>query len=334
VTGGSEHAFAFLEATSGELSGFRVRESDVTVPAGRVLHALDTEGRRHLLVPLEGDAEGVEDHASAGVQIVIRELVDAGQRRRFADAVCQFGHLRELFSVIADEMLQAVTAHPGEPALGCRLVLERWRELLERPRSRLLGPDQLAGLYAELRFLRRLVAVAPARALSLWTGPWRSRFDFLAGEAAVEVKASTGTEGRRVEIHGDRQLEEPTGGTLHLLVVWLERVTDGGENVPDLVDALLDRVDRFELLSALQEAGYDHADAETYRQIQFSLREEVLYQVDEAFPRIVPSSFATGVTPHRVTHLRYRIDLDGEPPSPLPAGRIGELAAALAGAAS
>ena len=47
-------------------------------------------------------------------------------------------------------MLEALLLDPDDPSRRCREVLERWRELLERPDPRLLGPQQLAGLFGEL----------------------------------------------------------------------------------------------------------------------------------------------------------------------------------------
>jgi hypothetical protein len=288
-------------------------------------------GRRHVLVPITPDEDGLEDYGSAGVRITTRNLVDAGVTRRFIDVACEFEHLREVFSSLADEVLDALRSKPDTPAQTCSSVLDRWRELLGSPRLRLLGAEQLAGLFAELRFLGRLAADQPVTALSLWTGPRGGRFDFLAGTSGLEIKASMRTEGRSVEIHGDRQLEAPEGGDLHLLFLGLERVTDGGESVPDLVEPLLIQLDREELFTTLLDAGYNHADAEAYRQVRFTVLEELLYYVDDAFPKIIPSSFVNRSTPVGVTHLRYRVDLGGERPIPLPADRLAILASTMSG---
>jgi hypothetical protein len=58
-------------------------------------------------------------------------------------------------------------------------------------------------------------------------------------------------------------------------------------------------------------------DSPAYASIRFAVVEQLLYRVDESFPRIVPSSFSTGSTPPGIVRVDYIIDLTGDSPAPL-----------------
>jgi Putative PD-(D/E)XK family member, (DUF4420) len=332
VTSTSEQAFEELTVAGVTLGEIRVRESEVMVGGEPVLHGLNTKGSRHLLVPVVASEEAAEDRRSAGVQIHLRTLLDDGTEHRFLDVVCLRHELRELYSIVADEMIAAIAERPEAPARMCRDVLERWRELLEAPKLSILGIERQAALLAELEWVVRLAQRNPAVATGAWRGPLMDRHDFMSGTTALEVKSTMAREGRFTEIHGERQLEAPDGGRLYLGFHRYERVGEGGISLPDHVDAALAAgVDRKQLLGLLSQVGYDSRDAETYRQFRFRLEELRVYSVDAAFPKVIPASFEGGTMPERVGSVRYVIDLEGEPPSPLSDSDVTRLITTMAG---
>lgn len=315
----SEYAFSLLQTQSASLDSIRVRDSHVIISAGAVLHGLDKDGLLHLLVPLAlGEDDPALDERSAGVQLRPLTLESQGKRVRYLDVACQLPHLNALFYNVADEMLEEIPLDLRGAVHACHAVLDRWRELLERRRSHLLGFEQLLGLLAELLVLEALATRDPLKALQVWKGPQGERFDFVGGSIAVEVKASSVREGRSAEVHGIRQLEPIPGGELFLIFMRFESRTEGGLTVPAVVDRLITYgVPRLRLLDALQALGFSLSERSAYEGIKFELLEHLTYVVDQNFPRIIPASFTTGSTPSGVSHLRYRIDLAGPLPAPL-----------------
>jgi hypothetical protein len=185
TAGTSEYAFSLLGTEIPSLGSLRVRDSDVVVTTGTVLHALDADGLLHLLVPLSQDDDPTPDQRSAGVQLVPIIIAAEEGTRRYLDVVCRLPHLNALFCEVADEMLEAMHSDPIRAALACVVVLNRWRELLERRTSTLLGPQQLMGLLGELLVLEQLATRNAGAALQRWTGPTGHRFDFVAGADAL-----------------------------------------------------------------------------------------------------------------------------------------------------
>jgi hypothetical protein len=248
----------------------------------------------------------------------VRPLIESGTKVVYLDVVCLLPHLANLFSIVADEMLLGVKDMPDNAPQACLKVLNRWRELLERPAQSLLGPERVAALLAELTWVERVARLSASRALGVWRGPLNDRHDLSGPRCAVEVKSTIAREGRFVEIHGDRQLESDADLPLYLAFHRYERVQENGVGLPDLVTSLLELgVDRLQLLSLLAKVGYDERDVDAYRQMRFREIESRTYAVTDDFPRIVPASFSAGSVPERVFSLRYTIDLEGEPPYPI-----------------
>jgi hypothetical protein len=313
------------------LGEIRVRESDVRTAAGPVMHGLNTKGSRHLLVPLADSETPIEDRRSAGVQIHVRSLLEGSELKRYLDVLCLRPDLNQLYSTVADEMLAGIEARPDDAGTACRDVLDRWRELLESPRQNLLGVQRQAALLAELEWVTMVASISPEAALTSWRGPLMDRQDFMTEGLAVEVKATLVREGRFTEVHGDRQLEVSPGGDLYLAFHRYEPVAKDGTSLPEQIERLIGAgVERKRLRSLLSQVGYDPRDTDTYAAFRFARTEFRVYPVDAAFPKVVPASFAGGVTPERVGAIRYVIDLEGEPPTPIDAASIDRVVAALA----
>lgn len=311
---------------------FSVLESGIEVEGGAVLIGLDAGGFYHVLVPSTG-IHIQPDYRSAGVQLLGRKLDDPGtEAAEFVDVACRKAHLSGIFIHLAEDLLARIEEAPEDPVGVCRRVLARWRELLDREAPHVLSRDALAGLFGELKLLSSIMPYNSA-ALDTWTGPVSSIHDFTREPIAVEVKTSFRREGWLFEIHGHRQLEAPPveGGELYLAAIKVEQ-SSAGISVPALIDEICELgVDRLDLHSKLLAVGYDTRDAEVYRDMPFRATEERVYRVNDAFPRLVSSSFSGGEVPAGILHLRYTIDLTAAPIPTLDTPAWNEVVRRLAG---
>ena len=322
--------WATLETSPVTGQTMRAEPLGVETEAGPLAVAVDPSGCPHLLVPVHDLEAVVEDRRSRGVQIVRLRLLEHGEERLFADVVCRRANLREMFERLVVDMVEAV----GDDATAPVRALRRGPRPLAGIAARedpAFGPEQLAGLYAELWSLAEVVSRDPARRVDLWTGPRGGRHDLRRGSAALEVKATTGREGRFVKINGLLQLEPPPDGILYLFHQRLER-DDVGESVPAVRRRILALgADRFALAELLEAAGWPAAGDDAYEGVRFSVAESAMYLVEDPFPRIVPSSFAP-VSPPGVMRVSYYSDLSGAVPAPLAPEAVEAVWRVLAGA--
>jgi hypothetical protein len=291
-----------------------------------VLCAVGPQGNRHLLVPLPADEAVNADVRAAAVHLVPLVLESDAGPRTYANLVLLREDLADIFTALCADVIAALAAELATPLVVVSQVLDGWHELFRSGSQ--LGIEQLAGLFGELLFLNSLLDLDPGL-IRTWQGPLRAVHDFIAGDRAVEVKASAAIEGRSVRIHGLDQLTAPPGG--ELMVRWMRLDTSNGAGVslPELVESTTERVTRpRELWQLLAGAGYLMADRERYGGIRFTLAEEAGYRVDEDFPRIVPASFVDGV-PTGVSAVRYTVDLDCAPP-PMQIEEIADFMKAMA----
>jgi hypothetical protein len=317
----SESAFTLIEDGPAPLE-FRLRDSDVTVAGGYVRHAIDSQSRRHLLVPLAADQPSIEDHGSSGVSLSGKDLEDNKGRARYIDVACEQAELRDLFSIFCDDLLDRLPGEPAAPAAVCASELDRWRELFNPKHSRLLGEESLVGLLAELHVLEQIANRAHGAVIRLWTGPDKARADFAGNQAALEVKATTNRERATVTIHGLQQLDQASLDDVYLYVEQFERVPSGGDSVPDAVGRLVSMgVARADLLRGLSALGYSEVDRDAYRLFRFELIAARTFRAsDPGFPRLITASLADPSLAQRIHQVRYAIDVSdaGAIPGHLP----------------
>jgi hypothetical protein len=317
-----------LEALAGGDLRLRFLSSDGGSPA----IGLDVAGRRHLLFPIERDMAVVEDQRSGGVRFSRRVLEDESGGRVFVDVVCAKAHLNELFDIVASEMVEEVASYGADrPDVGCRRVLDRWRELLDREADAVSGVEKVIGMFGELFHLRELVRIDP-RAVELWTGPIGSRHDFQGSGASLEVKTTQTRQGRFFEISSHDQLEPLPGLPLYLGCLKVERVASSGDTLMDLIAELTDLgADRGRIKTLMAQAGMKPADLEKEAPA-FRVVEHRLYDVDLTFPGVTSRTFVGGQLPAGVMRLRYLLDLSSEPPNPIPTGLLSEVFRTIVGA--
>lgn len=279
----------------------------VEVAGAEVLCAIGPQGKRHLLVPVPARESVRADARAAAVHLVPLVLESEAGPREYANLVLLREDLVDIFTGLCAELIATLAANLAKPLVVVSQVLDGWHELFRSGSQ--LGIEQLAGLVGELLFLDTLLDLDPG-SIRAWQGPLRAAHDFIAGDRAVEVKASAALEGRSVRIHGLDQLAPPAGGALMVRWMRLDTSDGAGVSLPELVESITKRVDRpRELWQLLARAGYLVADREKYGGIRFTMSEEASYLVDENFPRIVPASFTEGV-PAGISAVRYTLDLD------------------------
>jgi hypothetical protein len=321
-----QEMWGLLETAEPTADQLRVREvTSIELATGQILLGLDIHRCRHLLIPVAHNTRITADRRSSGVQIVAHPLLDRGQLQPFVDLVCLKPHLHELFSILVNEVLDLLKKDSSRPDQTCRQVLDRWRELLEREPSGLLGIEKLVGLFGELWFLREMVQRNP-NAVRYWTGPRGSRHDFSVGTLAIEAKSTLSQRGRFVEIHGHQQLEPPDKGELYLTILKLEQVPALGESLPELIESIMQQGgDRYTLLNLIAQVDVGLLTLDEYKDIRFRLNENRIYEVNGEFPRIISNSFVDGTLPNGVIKLTYQIDLSTEPPVPLDSSAVVQL---------
>jgi hypothetical protein len=302
-------------STSAGSGRLRVADTPVTSAAGPLVAAVDDAGCRHLLVPVS--AERVVRGGLDGPVLVLRKrtLVDGVDRRTFADLACLRRDLDDVFIGLCADVLRSVEEEPHDPLKVLYGRLDRWRALF-RTSSQLLGVEQQAGLFAEVTVLVRLLELDPS-AHRTWTGPERHHHDFVGGGRAVEVKATTVSDGRRIRIHGLDQLEAPAGG-LHLYWIRLETGNESDHSLNSLIGKAMELCeDEGDLRSRLAAAGYHIVDHRHYDQPRFAVAEMRRYSVGANFPRLVAGDLREAGMPINVTDVHYTVDLSSEPPAPV-----------------
>ncbi|MCC3311881.1 PD-(D/E)XK motif protein [Nocardia africana] len=300
----------------------------VVTPAGPLLAAVDIDGHRHLLVPVDPHHSVRRGLNGPVLELRKRVLEDDETRSSFADLCCLRADLNDVFAVLCADILLATEAASAQPVKAMNRVLDHWKALFQNPGAP-LGAKQIAGLFGELVVLRRLLEL-DAGAHRLWRGPSGYRHDFSGELNAIEVKTSMAAESREIRIHGLNQMEPPLGGTLALVWLRLEAAVVGGTGVKELVDEVLRLCDdEGAVITLLAAVGYRVAHDDHYRHIRFGLNEERWYRVDDDFPRLTQTHLSAAGTSEAVFGVDYSVSLTGESPEPLDDGRIKTQLAAL-----
>ena len=310
--------------------GISVIESEFAVAAGAVLLGVDSNGCRHVLVPLKKGEAFAPDRTGRSVHL--RRV--SVEQTEYLSAVCINPQLNRVFARFAWEMISEVV-DADSPARSAVEVLAKWRNLLaDATADGLLGTNRMIGLLAELTILGEILERDRDRDVTVWTGSAAagSEHDFRRGSNAMELKASLKREGRIVTISSIDQLDAPPDGRLHLIHLRFEP-DPNGYSLPmaiEKVRSLSPEMHEFD--QRLFAAGYREKFAGEYRDMKFSETDRRAYSVDTSgFPRIVPSSFVGGQQPPGTLRFTYSIDLTNEPPLPLSSAELDAVMNTMAG---
>lgn len=282
----------------------------------RLLAAIDSRGRRHLLVSLMTEEKDFRDVSSRGLTIATRELtLRAGEAGRYIDIACEDASGHPMLDLIGGELGGRLAGGGSSPAESVARVLAKWRRFWGRLPQQLLSHEAQIGLFAELWFLAYwlIPAVGVSDAVRMWRGPHGTRHDFERPGLSVECKGTASARGRIHQINGLDQLEPPEGGRLLFFSL---RVRDeaGAANTLPLLCGICRRLvsedgDAEGLFdTALIAAGYLEVHEEEYSKTHWRVLDELLFDTGAGFPRITAHSFAGGIPPG-IEELTYAINL-------------------------
>lgn len=209
-----------------------------------------------------------------------------------------------VFDALIHDIVEIISHAQSEAAAVAAFVgrLQHWQKFLEQ-----VGPDGMSrqaqqGLYSELWFLRErlipLVGFYPA--LLAWVGPGGAHQDFQLPSCAIEVKSTGTKEPQQLIIQSERQLDDTGLAALFLFHLSIDVREGAGESLVEMVDSLRQLIatdsvamDLYE--DRLLEAGFLQSHSSQYERTKYNIRQAFLYQVKNAFPRIVEADLKPGV---------------------------------------
>ena len=221
--------------------------------------------------------------------------------------------LKDIYSVLCEDLIRSISKETDEIKVVAELLsrLEKWHALLEKAASPGLTGEAQRGLFGELHMLNKILHQLPDRTACLqsWTGATGQPKDFQGTAWAVEVKTCLTGNHHKIQINGERQLDERGLDFLALYQIILERTKEDGTSLNKLVDGLSEHLkDDFTLLtrfrSLLADAGYFDHHRDLYDEQSYMIKQENCYEVKGEFPRIQPDEIRAGVG-----DLRYTINV-------------------------
>ncbi|WP_082092126.1 PD-(D/E)XK motif protein [Demequina pelophila] len=289
----------------------------VEIDEGPVRAGVDSDGIRHLLVPVKSTTRLRKDLDGPGLRLRRLPLEDDKTFGYFADLSCHLPELGYLFEELVDEIVAALAGAPKNARRAMNDVIDRWKALFSGPKD-VFGAEKAIGLFGELTVLARLLAVDTSAHHS-WTGPEGAAHDFEASNGAIEVKSSTIASGRRFRVHGLDQLDAGAGAPLHLAWFRLKRVSGAaGTGLAELANTVLTLADDEQAVRRkLAAAGFVASRLEDEDDYRFEVVEERWYNVDSSFPRLSSADLERAGVEVRVTDVEYTVDISSDLPLPL-----------------
>lgn len=142
---------------------------------------------------------------------------------------------------------------------------------------------------------------------ALWEGPALSSHDLVCPNEEFEVKSTLSRYDKTIHISGQFQLKN----SAKRLVLYFCRFEKNinGICINKMVDLLVNKhgITRDEIDAKLNKLGY--LNGSSAREEKYRINEVIQYEVDDNFPRIVPSMFKTEALPVGIKQLSYDVDL-------------------------
>lgn len=285
-----------------------LRTSDLPVetPAGAVIAATDSNGNRHVLIPLPANQRSRRTIDGVNLRVGVTPLETSDSFQRYLD-VCSLNRMLDpLFNDLSADLLAAITTHPEQSLAVANDVLAKWKALFA-PAPGKLGNDQVVGLFGELATLEMLLIGSPSAA-DTWRGPLGEPHDFVSTAGDIEVKATSAPVNSRARIHGLDQLQALANHPLH--VHWVRvKPDEDGESIVALALRISEIVDDRDLFfTRLAAASVTPADRDRYPD-RYSIVESIMMEVDDDFPRITAESLGQADLAFPISAVDYSIDL-------------------------
>ncbi|PCM45387.1 PD-(D/E)XK motif protein [Marinobacter sp. ANT_B65] len=284
------------------------RKSHVELPSGAIRFALGCSGEARLLLPLGRVEKAGRFPVSAALQIKETMSDIEGVSSRLLDITCRIRELESAFAEVVDEIVLRIEGGASVPE-SVRSTLHDFRALLLQSQRKDVRAEKVIGLVGELLVLNELLDRSPD-AWQAWMGPQGGRHDFRAGNIALEVKSTRSPSNSIVSVQSLEQFCEPVGGKLYLIRLTLETTPGGILNVANLFSRAAQRCSRPDkLLEFFKELECHDPEAPEWNSLSFSLENEVLFRIDDDFPRLTLENFCDNRLPAGVQGIKYEIDL-------------------------
>ncbi len=215
------------------------------------------------------------------------------------------GEQREIFHCFCLDVVEATcSARTAEEAVERFLSRTwRWHRLLRSGLDSRLSDEEQRGLIGELRLIERflLQMVGAQDAVGGWTGPLGSPKDFQFGLTGVEVKARS-PQRSEVRISSIHQLELGDAARLFLSVTEVAAASEDSNaavTITDLVARVRNAIIAMDesVMIAFEErllaTGFDWKD--DYSDKYWVIGDEILYEVVDRFPKVIPSMVSPAV---------------------------------------
>lgn len=263
----------------------------------------DESGQCLLIVELAGDHRtqfGRDRTAVTGINIDLRQKSGADRQHLVLSLEKQVD--RDLFLALCETLIVSLDpVTEAAVALAVALAhLKRWKAFLSGRDPRLLSPEEVRGLFAELQFLQRLLAspMAENDAIDSWQGADRAQHDFSFSNTAVEIKALTGKERNSVRISSEDQLES-LNDNLFLRIYRLSVMPEADQAISlnmlvNMIETALKEAASIERFTASL-AAYGYGYMLDYDQPRFVVTDIRSYRIADGFPRLVRSELPDGV---------------------------------------
>ncbi len=210
---------------------------------------------------------------------------------------------RDVFAIMCENMVQSVLSLKTEDEVVRTIInlLEKWQTLFEKLKGEGLSHSEQLGLYGELHFIQKFIALNDANfALNSWVGIDREIRDFQHRNWALEVKTMAGNNHQKVSISSERQLDETLLDHLILFHLSVEVAKKNGESLNEKIlsvrESLKDNISALNVFNnKLLDAGYFERHTHLYDENCYQIREEHYYKVDRDFPRIKEKDIRPGI---------------------------------------
>lgn len=293
-------------------SDYAVRKADVA-GAVPIYWGRDSAGRYILIIELDGDyAEQFSKAETSvrGIRVDLRRLGSASEQGLVISLEEQENS--DLFLGLCKTMISSLqSVEDSATALSLAMThIKRWKAFLSGKKSRLLTPEEIRGLFGELRFLQYLYSTHydVSTALDSWVGPEGAHQDFQIEDVAVEVKSLSGRERNSVRISSEDQLEAVTE-ELFLFTYGLRELpkSDSAKSLNELVYEVSSDFKDPELVAVLEQrlAAVGYVEMKEYDQPKLVVVSERAFKIGPNFPRLVRSAIPDGLA-----EVNYEIQME------------------------
>lgn len=222
----------------------------------------------------------------------------------------------DLFAEMVGDILSAIDdqAEADGDAVFKRFIhrIKLWQDFMTKA-TKQLDPEVELGLFGELTVFKQLLTagVHDELVIESWGGPEGADQDFCVNGQAFEVKSTASSSGFPAKIGSLEQLDDSLFSPMYLVGLKFE-IAETGKTLPELIDEVVKKLESPNLEKALilklLAVGYHESQKQMYTR-KFSNREQIMFKVDDAFPRLTH-----GIVDSHIKKAHYEIELSGLKP--------------------